>query len=125
MTKLPAVLSQAYNALVQADNFVFRLGGHGALCVQLASARDAVRSVLIDAQTKRFTVLLLRPDYVADNYGEDNFMWQGIAADSTNALALARAAALEADSMTTDPADYRCLVLLAGIHDDINPELGQ
>jgi hypothetical protein len=75
-----------------------------------------------------FTVLLQRPDYIADNYGEDNFMWQGEAADSIDALEFARAAAIIADGgeeVCDEPTDYRCLILLAGIHDDLNPELGQ
>ncbi len=122
MTNLQTTLSIALIAIRAAENQIFRIGGHGALSVQLAQARDVVKDALTQ-QTTTYTVLLQRPDYIAENYGENDFMWQGEAAGSTNALALARAAALEADNMTTDPADYRCLILLAGIHDDLNPEL--
>lgn len=79
-------------------------------------------------QPAAYTILLQRPDYIADNYGEDNFLWQGEAANSIDALALARADAITADGgeeVCDDPTDYRCLILLAGIHDDLNPELGQ
>lgn len=119
-------LTIALAAIRAADNQIFRIGGHGALSVQLAQARDLVKDALAE-QGSTFTVLLQRPDYIAENYGEDDFMWQGEAADSIDALALARAAALEADGgeeLCDDPTAYRCLILLAGTHDDLNPEVG-
>ena len=121
---IQSTLTIALAAIRAADNQIFRIGGHGALSAQLAQARDLVKTAITD-QAVTFTVLLQRPDYIAENYGEDDFLWQGIAADSTSALALARTAVIAADGgeeVCDDPADYRCLILLAGIHDDQNPE---
>lgn len=127
MTNLQTTLTVALAAIRAADNQIFRIGGHGALSVQLVQARDLMKAAVAE-QTTTYTVLLQRPDYVAANYGEDDFMWQGEAGDSIEALEFARTAAIEADGgeeVCDVPTDYRCLILLAGIHDNINPEIGQ
>lgn len=73
--------------------------------------------------TTHYTVLLQRPDYIAENYGEDTYLWHGAASSPAEALALARTAAIATDDADCeDPTDYRYLILLAGIHDDLNPE---
>ena len=70
-----------------------------------------------------YTAILLRPDYVTDNYGTDTFMETVEAEDPTKALAEVRRLAIEADGDdVTDPTDYFCIALLAGQHSDINPE---
>ena len=69
----------------------------------------------------RYTVLLQRPDYASGNYGLDTFFVKVEATDPTRALTLARDEALAADG-TEDGEDYACLLLIAGDHDDLNPE---
>lgn len=69
-----------------------------------------------------FTVLLRRPDYVTTDDNDANFMAQVDASNPTNAVAIARLQALDADDMTTDPNDYAVVVVFAGTHDDLNPE---
>jgi hypothetical protein len=73
--------------------------------------------------TTSFTVLLLRPDYIADQYGEDSLLcW--VSADSpADALQKARAEAIKIDEAPdADPDDYACLLIVAGTHEDLNPE---
>ena len=62
---------------------------------------------------KPYTILLLRPDYVAATFGHDTFCAhvEGPTADA--ALAEARAAACEADEQET-PEDYYCLFCTDG-----------
>lgn len=64
---------------------------------------------------KTWTVLLLRPDYVAATFGHDAILIQEKAADSITALAQARKAACEIDEQ--DPLnayDYYCLFCCRG-----------
>lgn len=68
-----------------------------------------------------FTVLLQRPDYASGNYGLDTFFVKVEATDPTRALTLARDEALATDG-TEGGEDYACLLLIAGNHDDLNPE---
>ena len=62
---------------------------------------------------KPYTVLLLRPDYVADTYGHDTFCAHVEGLTVADALAAARAAVCEADGQET-PEDYHCLFCTAG-----------
>jgi len=79
--------------------------------------------------SKTYTVLLLRPDYMADSYGSDTFMTSVEAKDPVEALHLAREEVIECDHEDVDefhehhePEDYLCLLLIEGQHEDINPE---
>ena len=71
---------------------------------------------------KTYTVLLLRPDYVSD----ETLLSHVTALTPRLAIEVARARACIADNVHPDDGnDYACLLVIAGIHDDINPEFGQ
>ena len=62
---------------------------------------------------KPYTVLLLRPDYVANTFGHDTFCVHTVAASTVAALTAARAAACETDEQDV-PEDYYCLFCTDG-----------
>lgn len=70
-----------------------------------------------------YTVLLLRPDYIASEYGKDTYLAHVMAADRDHAVAVAQASAFDADD--GEPAekdvvapDYYPLLTLAGHHSE-------
>lgn len=63
-------------------------------------------------ELKKYTVLLLRPDYMAATFGHDTFCAYASGATPVEALADARAAAAECDD--ADPEDYYCLLCTNG-----------
>lgn len=70
-----------------------------------------------------YTVILLRPDYIADNFGQDTAC---IKVDGctcpADAIAAARAIALEADEADEgNEDDYFVIACFVGHHDDLNP----
>jgi len=72
--------------------------------------------------TENFSVLLLRPDYVTTD-DDDTLFWTGPADDPAGAVFNARHYACLADTVHLDDgADYAVLLVLAGLHQDINPE---
>ncbi len=83
--------------------------------------------------SKPYTVILLRPDYMADNYGQDTCMLHVKADNPTQALERARAEVIEGDYSDEwaradfyemhDPADYFCVAMLEGWLPDVNPEM--
>jgi hypothetical protein len=83
------------------------------------SGAVAVQNVL-DA----YTVLLLRPDYIADEFGKDTYLY--IAHVTTplgaeHAVALARAEVAKADNADVENLlDYAVLAVFAGAHNDLN-----
>ena len=71
-----------------------------------------------------YTVILMRPDW-ATNFPYDTFMESVEAISPEEALDRVRQLAVEADSEEDfHPlgSDYFCIVLIAGQHNDINPE---
>lgn len=70
-----------------------------------------------------YTVLLLRPDYIADPYGWDTYLAHVMADGPNQAVVLAQAKALEADADGdndgTDPTDYYPLFTCIGHHEDL------
>jgi hypothetical protein len=62
---------------------------------------------------KPYTILLLRPDYVAATFGHDTFCAHVKGKTREAALAEARAAACAADGQDT-PDDYYCLFCTDG-----------
>jgi hypothetical protein len=68
----------------------------------------------------KYTVLLLRPDYVADTFGQDTFCAHVEGDTAEAALAAARAEACEADGQD-DPEDYYCLFCTDGHVADHTP----
>lgn len=72
----------------------------------------------------KYTVILLRPDYVTNNYGQDTYMECVEAADPSAALAEVRRMVIEVDGddgAGADPTDYFCIALIEGEHNDIDP----
>ena len=81
---------------------------------------------------KKYTVLLLRPDYIADNYGEDTYMdhVNAESVEQAQAAAQKRAAVFDcpeydADNETkqeldlVNHKDYAVLMVIEGHHNDI------
>jgi len=66
-----------------------------------------------------YTVLLQRPDWTDC----ETYMTCVPAANPVEALAAARAECSNADGGCYDPTEYLCLVLIAGEHNDLNPEI--
>ncbi|MEI8120449.1 MAG: hypothetical protein WCI20_00240 [bacterium] len=72
---------------------------------------------------KKYTVLLLRPDYVADGFGTDTYLAQ-VEADSVSAAVLAaQAEVAKIDDLDLESIDYHPLITLEGWHDDLTPEV--
>ncbi len=64
-----------------------------------------------------YTVLVLRPDYAAQNYGQDTFLTQVAATTVLAAQRLAQREAAEADHLDS-PQDYHVLLVVEGHHFD-------
>lgn len=81
---------------------------------------------------KKYTVILLYPDYVAENYGQETYMTSVEAEDPVAAVAKARSEVLDAalteadggqyESEYEDPADLFVIAVIEGEHADVNPE---
>ena len=76
-------------------------------------------------KSKRYTVILIYPDTVADQYGED-FYWAHVSAENpASALTKARAEVFYVNELTEDDCDpvaFACVACLEGWHYDQNPE---
>lgn len=64
-----------------------------------------------------FTVLLLYPDYMVDNFGQETYLAHVFASDTANAIAYARN---EIRAQDQDPSDFYCLFCTTGHHVDIS-----
>lgn len=64
-----------------------------------------------------FTVLLLRPDYMTDNFGHDTYLTFVFASGAANAIEFARD---EIRAQDQDPADFHCLFCTTGHHVDLS-----
>lgn len=76
---------------------------------------------------KPYTVLLLRPDYIADEFGKDTYMAHVMAPDVACAQKMAQNEAHGCDMKGNDeedvygePADYAVLLVLPGRHNDVS-----
>lgn len=72
-----------------------------------------------------FTVLLMKPDYLADNYGEDTALIHVDAATAAEAATEAQAHAFAHESAVEDdgsPDDFAVVLLIAGTHFDLKGE---
>lgn len=76
----------------------------------------------------KYTVLILRPDYVADNYGQDTFLSHVDEPSVEAAEHAARVEALTADQLPSERDaedlpesfdDYYVLLVVEGWHDDL------
>ena len=70
---------------------------------------------------KKYTVLLLRPDHVADGFGPDTYLAQVTAHSANGAVVAARKEVTETDDLDLSPKDYHPLITVEGWHDDITP----
>ena len=69
-------------------------------------------------QPQPYTVLVLRPDYMATNYGQDTFLAHVEATGPAQAQRIARREAAAADRSEVSSEDYYILLLIEGHHDD-------
>ena len=64
-----------------------------------------------------YTVILLYPDYIASNYGQEHYIWQG-EADSPFSAALEAqqflASEYNSDDSTSDPDDFYVVAVIEG-----------
>ena len=74
----------------------------------------------------KYTVLLLRPDYTASEFGKDTFLLHAVAEDVDQAQVLAQVAAWIADNEDNDDADpadqldYHVLFVALGHHENLS-----
>lgn len=66
----------------------------------------------------KYTVLLLRPDTIANPFGQDTFLAHVEAEDVELAVEAAQADAAEADGLD-DSTSYHPLLVIAGHHSDL------
>lgn len=72
---------------------------------------------------KKWTVILLYPDYMAENYGQKTFMTSVDAETPEAAVAAARKEVSESeDTELQDPEDMFVIAVIEGEHQDHNPE---
>lgn len=73
----------------------------------------------------KYTVILLRPDYIADTFGQDTYMDHVEAPTPADAVDEARVRAVSidygADVTEPQPEDYLALAVFAGHLDDLTP----
>ena len=72
---------------------------------------------------KRYTVLLLRPDHVADGYGEDTYLAHVRARSPRTAIKRAQREVKALDGHDDVHAgDYYPLITMTGHHNDLTPD---
>lgn len=81
-------------------------------------------------RARAYTVILLRPDYIATQYGQDTWMGPVKARDPQEAVKLARGECwlVDTEGMEDDPedtlpalTDYFVIAVIRGKHNDLNP----
>jgi len=78
------------------------------------SEAERVLTKLGRRQPQPYTVLVLRPDYMATNYGQDTFLAHVEAAGPAQAQRMARQQAADADHSEGASEDYYVLLVLEG-----------
>jgi len=66
---------------------------------------------------KLYTVVLLYPDYLTDDFGSDLYVWSGRASNGESAVEIAQGHAIEdCEKQTgcTEASDFRMILLLLG-----------
>lgn len=72
---------------------------------------------------KNYSVLLLRPDYMTDNFGQDTYYAHVTASTPEGAIEAAKLDVLMADaSKEGDKDDYAVLLVIEGHHENVSPE---
>lgn len=74
---------------------------------------------------KMWTVLLLRPDYAAENYGQDVYCDFCAAETPEEGLIVARENVRDADCYIAPAEDYYCIYITEGMHFDRSGGLGE
>ena len=67
----------------------------------------------------KYTVILLYPDYMATNYGQDIYATHQEASNAELAVLMAQESA--ANLYEAEPEDFYPLFVVAGHHDDLTP----
>jgi hypothetical protein len=98
----------------------------GELCEYLnCGSGDAAAD---DGTEKPYSVLMLYPDYLADQYGESTYFAQVAGTSVEAAMAAAQDEAWAAQNPDEDdlggPADFAVLICVAGHHNDLCPGEG-
>lgn len=71
----------------------------------------------------KYSVLLLRPDYMTDNYGTDTYYTYVSAPNVKAAAAKAKLEAARVDENVAKPEDYATLLVLKGhLECELNPD---
>ena len=70
----------------------------------------------------KFSVLLLLPDYIAENFGQETFFDHFEADTAQQAVLVAQAFACDTyDQHAQDSIDFFPLLVIHGWHDDVRP----
>lgn len=78
------------------------------------------KEVTNKTKLNKYSVLLLRPDYIACTFGHDTYYTHVVARNAKMAVRAARRDVCEADGQATGAAiDYYVLLVLAGHRKDI------
>uniref|UniRef100_A0A6M3Y4D3 Uncharacterized protein n=1 Tax=viral metagenome TaxID=1070528 RepID=A0A6M3Y4D3_9ZZZZ len=88
--------------------------------------RESLKELLCEGALLPFTVLLLYPDYIAENYGTETYLDQVYARTAVGAIDQAQNHAMEAndiwdDESGADPCDFCPLLTLRGHWNDLTP----
>lgn len=72
---------------------------------------------------KPYTVILIRPDYIAENYGEDFYFAHVEAENPTAAVKAAQIEVVREDGYDEDHAEnYALVAIFEGHHEDVRDE---
>lgn len=69
---------------------------------------------------KKYTVILIYPDYLADNYGEEFYIAHVEAETTSRALALAQKYAFESNGGANFPEDFALCAIFHGHLEDVS-----
>lgn len=88
------------------------------------AARRARATCTKPQATHKYTVILLRPDYATNDFGQDTLVVYAEGADPVQAVAKARKDVAKADGLDkgNKGADYFVIAVMPGWQADINPE---
>lgn len=122
---VPAALCTGWRTKLFANDFQVQFIDEGWPKNELMQAQN--RHSIHSYMPKDFTVLLLRPDYMADQYGTDTYLAFITAKDVETAVTQAQEEVRDVDypeneeKRLIDPTDYLCLFVAEGHHNDLTP----
>lgn len=83
---------------------------------------DNPQEIVLTPSVRPYSVLLLRPDYIADDFGWDTYLAHVEAEDVTSAVMIARQSVVAVDgTMPENTEDYYVLMVCDGHVKDIRP----